>query len=217
MNSYGEKKENGAAMQFGIGSHLEEAQLEEYSMGRLPEENLEAFEEHLLACNSCQDRLLEMEAYVNAMRSASPKLREVRRPFWADLLRWPRLAWTAAAAMGVIVAAMARVWIAAPPAGVEMASVALHSSRGIEGLAAAKAPAGKLLSLIVDLTELPPFASYRMEIVNAAGKPVWQAMAHPENGKIAQPTTNRLPVGQYYVRLYAPGGGLLREFSLGIE
>src|SRR5579864_183395 len=114
-------------MQFGIGSHLEEPQLEEYSMGTLSEANLEAFEEHLLACNSCQDRLLEMEAYVNAMRSASPKLREARQPFWADLFQRPRPAWIAAFAMGVIVLAVARVWIAPPPARTEMASVALHS------------------------------------------------------------------------------------------
>ena len=66
-------------MQFGIGSHLEETELEQYSMGILSEASLEAFEEHLLACDSCQDHLLEMEAYVNAMRSASPKLREARQ------------------------------------------------------------------------------------------------------------------------------------------
>jgi hypothetical protein len=97
-----------------------------------------------------------------------------------------------------------------------MASVVLHSSRGIEGLATARAPSGKRLSLTVDLTELPAFPSYRMEIVDATGRLVWQVVAHPENGKITQPTTNGLRAGQYYVRLYAPGGALLREFSLGI-
>jgi len=204
-------------MQFGIGSHLEEPQLEEYSMGMLSEASLEAFEEHLLACDSCQDRLLEMESYVNAMRSASPKLREAPPPFWAVLLKWPRPAFVAAFAMGVVVLAVARIWIVTPPAHTEMASVVLHASRGIEGLAAARAPSGKRLSLAVDLTELPAFPSYRMEMVDATGKSVWQAVAHPENGKITQPTTNGFTAGQYYVRLYAPGGALLREFSLGIE
>jgi hypothetical protein len=204
-------------MQFGIGSHLEEPQLEEYSMGMLSEASLEAFEEHLLACDSCQDRLLEMEAYVNAMRSASPKLREERQPFWASLFKWPRPAFVAAFAMGVVVLAVARIWIVTPPIRTEMASVVLHSSRGIEGLETARAPSGKRLSLTVDLAELPAFPSYRMEIVDATGKLMWQAVAHPENGKITQPTTNGLRAGQYYVRLYAPGGALLREFSLGIE
>ena len=204
-------------MQFGIGSHLEETELEQYSMGTLSEAGLEAFEEHLLACDSCQDRLLEMEAYVNAMRSVSPKLREARQPFWTSLLRWPRPAWVAAFAMSVVVLAVVRVWMVAQPSRTEMASVTLHSSRGIEGLATTKAPAGRLLSLTVDLTELPAFPSYRMEIVGATGKPVWDAVAHPENGRITEPTTKGLAAGQYYVRLYAPGGTLLREFSLGIE
>jgi len=70
-------------------------------MGTLSEANLEAFEEHLLACNSCQDQLLEMEAYVNAMRSASPKLRKARLPFWATSFQWPRPAWVVAFAMGL--------------------------------------------------------------------------------------------------------------------
>ena len=65
-------------MEIVIGSHLQEPELEEYSMGTLSETSPEAFEEHLLACDSCQDRLLEMEAYVNAIRSASPKLRPAR-------------------------------------------------------------------------------------------------------------------------------------------
>jgi anti-sigma factor RsiW len=67
-------------MELQVGSHLAEAELEEYSMGRLPEARMEAFEEHLLACDACQDRLLEMESFVNAIRSVSPKLRAAPRP-----------------------------------------------------------------------------------------------------------------------------------------
>jgi hypothetical protein len=204
-------------MQFGIGSHIEETELEQYSMGTLSEVNLEAFEEHLLACFSCQDRLLEMEAYVNAMRSASPKLRKARRPFWATAFQWPRPAWGVAFAVGMVALAVVRVWIVAPPTQAQIASVALLSSRGIEGLATTMAPAGKLLSLTVDLTELPAFPSYRMEIVGATGKPMWEAVARPEGLSLTQPTTKGLAAGQYYVRLYSPGGALLREFSLGIE
>ena len=114
-------------MQFGIGSHLEETEVEQYSMGTLSGASLETFEEHLLACYSCQDRLLEMEAYVNAMRSASPKLRKARRRFWATPFQWPRPAWGVAFAMGVVGLAVVRVWIVAPPIPIQMASVALHS------------------------------------------------------------------------------------------
>jgi len=204
-------------MQFEIGSHPEETELEQYSMGALSEARLETFEEHLLACDPCQDRLLEMEAYVNAMRSASPKVREAGKPFWTDLFRWPRPAWVAAFAMTAVALAVARMWIAAPSPRTEMASVFLHSSRGIEGLAIAKAPAGKPLSLTMELTELPGFASYRLEIVGATGKPVWEGVVHPKDGRITEPTTTGLSAGQYYVRLFAPGGALLREFGLGVK
>src|SRR5262249_11208804 len=151
-------------MQLEMGPHPEETELEQYSMGTLVEGRLEAFEEHLLACDFCQDRLLEMEAYVNAMRSASPRARQAL-PRWAALLRWPRSAWISAFALSAVALATACVWIVTPSSRTEMASVILHSNRGIEGLATAQAPAGKPLSLTMDLTELPGFASYRLEIV----------------------------------------------------
>src|SRR3989442_9145186 len=86
-------------MQLGIGSHLEDGDLEKYSMRRLPEECLAPFEEHFLICESCQDRLLEMEAYVNAIRSVSPKLRAARKP-----KKWPRVAWASGAALALAAA-----------------------------------------------------------------------------------------------------------------
>ena len=204
-------------MQFEIGSHLEETELEQYSMGTLSEERLAAFEEHLLACCSCQDRLLEMETYVNAMRTASPKLRAARQPFWDGLFRLPRPVWLAASVMAMVASAVTLVWLVAPSTHTQIASVALQSSRGIEGLAATKAPAGRLLSLTADLTELPAFPSYRMQIVNAVGTPVWEGVAHSDGRSLTQITNKSLVTGQYYVRLYAPSGSLLREFSLGIE
>src|SRR5678810_341539 len=88
------------AMRLDIGPHLEEAELEQYSMGTLPVERIAPFEEHLMACDSCQDQLLEMEAYINAVRSVSPKLRPADQPrgahFWTLFSGWP--AWVGAAA-----------------------------------------------------------------------------------------------------------------------
>jgi len=201
-------------MQLGIGPHLEDADLEQYSMGTLPEARLEPFEEHFLACDSCQDRLLEMEAYVNAVRSVSPKLRKARRPWWRELLTGRRPIWVAAMALALmLVVGIGYVRIAETRQPEDLVAVALYSSRGIEGLAAAHAPAGKPLSLRIDLTELQPFPSYRLEIVDSVGRQVWRTVALPRDGKIGQ-ATKGLSGGQYYVRLYAPGGELLREFGL---
>ncbi len=203
-------------MQLGIGSHLDDADLEQYSMGKLPEVRLVPFEEHLLACEACQDRLLETEAFVNAVRSVSPKLRAAgsspRRSRF-----WPRPTWVAAFAMGLVLLALGRIWLVAPRASLDFAAVVLQSSRGIEGLAVAKAPAGKPLALTIDLTELPTLPSYRLEIVNSGGKPVWQAPAGARDGKVTQRLPHGLNTGQYYVRLYTAGGQLLREFGLRID
>jgi hypothetical protein len=202
-------------MELEIGPHLEESELEEYSMGTLPGARVELFEEHFLACGACQDRLLEMEAYVNAMRSASPKLREARPSFWKDLFRWPRLA--RVGAFGLSAASVAAgIWVLSPRHRTEMEAVTLYANRGIAGPAVAKAHSGKVLSLNVDLTELLASPSYRMEVVNATGQPVWDTVTKARNGKITQSMRKALAAGQYYVRLYVPGGQLLREFSLQV-
>ena len=208
-------------MQIGIGPHLEDTDIEQYSMGILPEERLAPFEEHFLACDACQDRLLEMEAYVNAVRSVSPKLREASQSGWRSWFHWPRPVWVSAVALGVaasfsvIALTQARNWKQGPPA--QLTAVLLHSARGIEGLEAARAPAEKPVSLAIDLTELPAFPSYRLETVNSMGKPMSKSIAVPQQGKITQPVAKGLAAGRYYVRLYSPGGELLREFGLQVE
>jgi len=203
-------------MQLGIGSHLDDADLEQYSMGKLPEVRLAPFEEHLLACESCQDRLLETEAFVNAVRSVSPKLRAASSSPRRNRFR-PRPTWVAAFAMGLVLLGLGRIWLAAPRAPMDFAAVVLQSSRGIEGLAVAKAPAGKPLALTIDLTELPALPSYRLEIVNSGGKPVWQASAGARDSIVTQRLPHGLHTGQYYVRLYTTSGELLREFGLRIN
>src|SRR5260221_2424464 len=141
-------------MQLGIGSHLDDADLEQYSMGKLPEVRLVPFEEHLLACEACQDRLLEMEAFVNAVRSVSPKLRAASSSPRRNRFR-QRPTWVAAFAMGVVLLGLGRIWLVARRAPMDFAAVVLQSGRGIEGLAVAKAPAGKAPSLILHLAPVP--------------------------------------------------------------
>src|SRR5258706_6372111 len=133
-------------MQLGIGPHLEETELEQYAMGRLPEERLASFEEHFLACDSCQDRLLEMDAYLNAVRSVSPKLRKTSRDRWRELFR-QRPTWVAAVVFGLVVLLTAKAWLSTPGGPTVVTAVLLHASRGIEGMPVANGPAGKPLSL----------------------------------------------------------------------
>ena len=197
--------------------HLEETDLELYSMKTLPEERIEPFEEHLLECEVCQDRLLETDVYINAVCSVSPKLRRANRQRWRDRLFAPRPTWVAAFAFGVALLSVGRIWLVAPHGTVEFATILLQSSRGIEGLTAATGNAGRPLALSIDVTELPALPSYRSEIVNAAGKPVWQQQASPHEGRISLLLSDGLREGRYYARLYAKDGKMLREFGLRIK
>ena len=49
--------------------------LEEYALGRLPEETIPAFEQHLLICAGCQDRMLETDADVQAFVAEARAIR----------------------------------------------------------------------------------------------------------------------------------------------
>jgi hypothetical protein len=50
--------------------HLRKKDLERYALGTLPPSAIQGFELHLLVCQSCQDRLAEMDVFVAAMRLA---------------------------------------------------------------------------------------------------------------------------------------------------
>ena len=55
--------------------HLTEDAIESYSLGRLPDPESEIFEEHVLLCASCQDRLQQMDEFIAAFKVASAKMR----------------------------------------------------------------------------------------------------------------------------------------------
>lgn len=221
-------------MQLQIGPHLEEALLEQYSMGNLPEEQTAIFEEHLLACEACQDCLLEMDTYINAVRTVSPRLREepgvkigVKREKDAHSAKdWMRELWAmltgakipvmAGCAVAAAMVMLLRAPVAVSPAP-EPIAVVLEARRGVDGVSEAKAPAARPLILQVDLTELPSLSDYRLEVVDRNGKGAWQASVKPAGNRIERALDTQLAQGVYFVRLYAPAGELLREFSLRIE
>jgi anti-sigma factor RsiW len=59
------------AMAQDLNPHPDEGELEKYSMADLRDEEAAGFEEHLLHCERCQQRLAETDAYVAAMRRAA--------------------------------------------------------------------------------------------------------------------------------------------------
>ena len=52
-----------------------EETVEAYLLGRLPEEQSAAFEEHFLGCPRCSERLQFTEEYIMAVRHAAARMR----------------------------------------------------------------------------------------------------------------------------------------------
>ncbi|MDR3699393.1 MAG: hypothetical protein P4L56_07140 [Candidatus Sulfopaludibacter sp.] len=180
-----------------VEGHLVEEEIERYSLAASAEPELSQVEEHLLLCASCRKKVETSDVYVNSMRRAAAQIRaeEKRAP------RWAGMAFLLAAAVLLAGVILIRSNATAPFA------VSLAVTRGV-GINA-QAPAGVPLALQLDVTGLPAAASYRVEMVDRAGKQVWTG-TFP--GRPAKP----LPAGIYFVRLYSPAGDLLREYGLEI-
>jgi hypothetical protein len=193
--------------------HVDEEEIERYSMGAMPEGAIAPFEEHLLLCEPCQLRLAQADVYVSAMRQASARLRAepLRRGFpW---LRLPRLV-PALAGMAVAIVA-AGLWVGRLDMGsVHPFAVDLAATRG--AAIEAKAPAGRWLLLRLDLANLPASSWYRLEMVDRFGSRVWQATV-PAKGSTADFKVPRTQPGIYFVRVYRPPGELLREYAFQVE
>jgi hypothetical protein len=183
--------------------HMGPEDIEEYSMGTIPEEVSAQFEEHLLVCEACRNRVAESDELVRAMQQAAGKIRQEKAlPAHA----WRSLSMPLLAAAAVIVAALVFGW---SRFGIKPeVAVSLTAMRGGELLALA--PAGTPLGLHPDTTGLPASASYGLEIVNSVGKSVWHG-TFPGSHVPAQSK------GTYFVRIYANGSEPLREYGLLIQ
>jgi len=188
--------------------HLDEEQLERYSMGATPEAGLAPLEEHLLICESCREALARTDSYVSAMRAAARRSLEEKRPWWAFV---PAQTW--AGAMAVAAVALLAVCLWFRPGGGGPVAVALESTRGAESSAFAAAPAGRVLVLSLDPGDLPLAGHYRVEVVDEAGRRIWQGAATRSSTRLTA-TGPRLAGGHYYVRLYGSSGELLREYGV---
>ena len=208
-------------MRLNTNRHLAEDEIEKYTMGDISEEDASRFEEHLLICESCQDRVSESDSFVSSMQCASARIRrgdlrtQKSRRFFSRPI--PVLA---AAASVLLLAVLSLQWVnglaiwrnrvAVEPAF----AVSLVATRG-NGIEA-KAPAGRALTLQLDLTGLPPESSFRLEMVDALGKRVWQGEVVSQDSH-AVASAPKMASGLYFLRTYAPSGKLLREYGLEVE
>ena len=188
--------------------HADEAQMEHYAMGNASEEQSARVEEHLLTCEECRRQLASTDAFVRSMRLASAQLRYAPRREWRPWML-PRFAPVLAAVLAVIVLAIG--WRVTQNPTAPPAVVALIATRGT---ATAQVQTGRPLQLQPDLEDLPVLQEYRVEMVDAMGRVVWQsALRKGTSNPITAPAAR---AGLYFVRLYQPGGSLLREYGLEV-
>ena len=206
--------------------HPGEEVLERYSLGTLPEGELAPFEEHLLICPVCQERLAETDAYVLAVRAAAARLRKesaastIRFDALMRMLTPPRIA----GALGAVLVALAIPWFAIhwsdfSPGRSSPVAVILETARGPDASSVALAPARTPLVLRMDLAQLPVLPSYSVEIVTAEGSAAGEYSAVPKDGNLSVSVKRTLAAGRYWVRLYAPEPRkeLLREYGLAVR
>jgi hypothetical protein len=205
-----------AAME--LEKHPPEEHLEEYSRGTLSDEEAERLEEHLLVCAACQDRLAELDAFVDATRQAARQVQAEPPSALEDGLRGlSRLAGKPPALVmlgaGLLIAVTLtpRLWHSGVAA--EVFPVRLEAVRG-PGPLAARAPASRPLALTLDLAGVSGSPTYRVEIVDARGAPAFERTVPGNGGDTVNVAGVRLPVGRYWVRVYEPSGGLLREYGI---
>jgi hypothetical protein len=192
-------------------SHLEDEELESYSMRALSLELEDRAECHLLICESCRQRLMEAEEYRVAVKDAARSLRLQQSARAERRWSFPRLipAFAALALIGVAAVVLPLHHGAPAPF-----AVSLRTMRGPSNVAAA--PSRRPLLLALDLTGLAASPSYRIEMVNQSGDRVWQGECSGggPTASVAVPPQAR---GIYFVRVDLPSGEALREYGLGLS
>jgi hypothetical protein len=198
--------------------HLDENEVELYSMGEIPEGESARVEEHLLICSNCQQRVAQSDVYVAAMRFAAKSVRTEeatakvasKTHFWKESGQRTRARTAGVVAMilaGASLAIYYPVHTRFRATKSQPFAVSLVANRGI-GMP--QVPAARDLEIACDLTGLPHLSSYRLEVVSGAGQRIRQM---DTTGRAKIPA---LAQGAYFVRLYTPDGQLLREYGLQV-
>lgn len=201
-----------------VGIHPTDEALELYALGRLAAAALTEVEEHLLICHPCQDRFVEVDRYVVAMREVCRERRfqetnrsSARTGLFSRLMSVPKPVWAGIAAM-LAVGVSAPILTYRNP--VTQTEVRLTASRGVGTSEPARA--GKI-HLSIEVAELPVYPNYRVSIVTAAGAGVWAGDLKPENGTLSFSPPARLSPGQYWVRVGSPNQDPIREYALALH
>jgi hypothetical protein len=195
-------------------SHLEhpsEDSLERFLLHQASDAELETIETHILACESCVDRLEILELEIAATKLALAELHQEktaeeyakaqnRRKSWFSIKSLSWAATAAAIVLGVISLPLLK------PADVNLAAY-----RGSE---TTFVPEWRPLHLHANTTGLDA-KEVVAEVVDVDGNPVWKGTTSVDAGHADIALPRLTHSGSYLLRLYAANGNgnPLREFS----
>ena len=201
------------AVQFNDDRHATDEALERYAMGGLADPERAQFEDHLLVCDLCQDRLAEEDKIRERVRDGAAILPQTVPIVGRRSLKW---AWASALAAGGLIAFAAIGWQSLHSFNGPPVVIFLQATRGSE-TALVAAPGGKPLTLVLDVTDLQQNSEYRVEIVDAHGHPKFESTGSPRNHQLHTTILRGLPGGEYFVRVYLGSRNLLREYRLSVR
>lgn len=192
--------------------HIEESLLEQYAMDVLPEQLRAGLDEHLLGCQDCQSRLVQLDTFLNAFRPAVRQMRQ--QPVATRRIRlFPRLVWLAPVA--ALTASLVFLVLRPGVPAVTPAFVQMRALRGPE--TAARLTAGQPAVLVFDIAGRDRGAKYEVEVVDPLGKTVWTVACESKEERLSVPV-RKLEPGSYWVRVYRnqPERSLLEEYALRV-
>jgi hypothetical protein len=198
-------------IQPGGNVHGTDEQLELYALNRLPESEFALIEEHLIVCAACREKLDGIADFALGMREA-PGTERPQRRFAAQLGSFFRLpAFSMALAFStllIVIAIFSNVRTQFAPT----ASLQLTATRGEMSVTV---PARAFdLRLTDGPREGGPF---KVEVLNAMGLSLWTGLAASSPVGVEVNVPQPLTQGDYFVRLYSPGGEMLREYGFRVR
>jgi len=190
---------------------LTEDQIELYSLGRLASSAIPPLEEHLMICEACRQNLEEIHDVSVAMREAlsEPERERSAQSGWMGWFKRP------AFGMGLAFAGLVLVIGLFSTNRTAYAPTASLQLTAIRGEMPAIVPTRQLdLTLADGPREGGPF---RISVVTAIGASVWSGLAESSPAGVKVTVQQRLPPGDYFVRLYSADGSMLHEYGFRVR
>lgn len=195
-----------------MNTHATDDQLEAYVLGRLARPELSTLEEHFLVCCACRERLSTAESFTASMKEA---LGQAATASPAPSFSWSAWVRKPVVSMGfamVLLVAILSIFSPGRTKFAPSATLTLVSNRG------AMPATGPARELNFSLADSPTDGSvFRVEIANAMGQTVWSGLAQSTPSGVQVKADQQLPPGDYFVRLHAVSGELLREYGFRIR